>query len=201
MDEVTIPARVSSFPLHHIVRVAVERAAGDCIRCELFHRGTAANLTTKHKYYSSELEEELRSHAVFVDGIERQVSPKLYRILQAQETSLPIEGDELLIDASLLNEDSISKATSASTYPSWFQYDPLQGQNSIRLIAIERCDMGFEHAPIYCRLVHVDLSTKPIYQALSYEWKHGSTEDPIIYMNGLPHMVRHNLHQALLRFG
>ncbi|PMD21736.1 HET-domain-containing protein, partial [Hyaloscypha hepaticicola] len=46
----------------------------------------------------------------------------------------------------------------------------------------------------------VDLSTKPIYQALSYEWKHGSTEGPIIYMNGLPHMVRHNLHQALLRF-
>ncbi|KAI9746007.1 MAG: hypothetical protein M1818_000688 [Claussenomyces sp. TS43310] len=75
-----------------------------------------------------------------------------------------------------------------------FQYTPLNTGQDIRLVALGR-ETAYD--VIRCRLVDVPISTRPAYEALSYEWG-PSEHDESIYVNDALHRVRRNLYDALI---
>ncbi|RYP05770.1 hypothetical protein DL764_003587 [Monosporascus ibericus] len=73
-------------------------------------------------------------------------------------------------------------------------YRPMLG-DEIRLLRIQ----PGSHPAISCELVHVPLSQKPLFWALSYAW--GSRENPKgIFVNGGQFSITDNLHAALIEF-
>ena len=75
--------------------------------------------------------------------------------------------------------------------PTW--YEPLQEQDEIRILRLEPGDEG---SPVICTLIHVTLSERPVYDALSYQW---GSEDVLKYIDiqGTAWRVRENLYWAL----
>jgi hypothetical protein len=76
-----------------------------------------------------------------------------------------------------------------------FKYVPLPLPTSIRLVVLEQAS-GQE--PIRCKLISVESSKKPTYEALSYEWGPTSNRNWPIYINGAWYEVRKNLYDALV---
>lgn len=74
------------------------------------------------------------------------------------------------------------------------KYIPLGFRTSIRLVVIHP---GSGDEPIRCHLIHTKLD-EMAYEALSYEWKEESNDDPMINVNGENVTVRKNLHDALV---
>ncbi|TGO29922.1 hypothetical protein BPAE_0009g00170 [Botrytis paeoniae] len=66
---------------------------------------------------------------------------------------------------------------------------------AIRLVVIHPGSGG---EPIRCHLMHTKLGERN-YEALSYEWKEESHDDPRINVNGEDITVRRNLHVALVQ--
>lgn len=72
-----------------------------------------------------------------------------------------------------------------------FPYEPLNRHTEIRVVTLES---GSKDDPVRCKIKNVDFTHR--YEAVSYEWGPvGDTE--CIYVNGLPFMIRKNLHDAL----
>jgi Heterokaryon incompatibility protein (HET) len=77
-----------------------------------------------------------------------------------------------------------------------YGYQQLHGVAAIRLLHVEP---GYGSEPITCHLSHTSLTSKPIYEALSYTW--GSTGRPqVISCDGYKIPVTRNLYAALVRF-
>ena len=77
-----------------------------------------------------------------------------------------------------------------------YGYQQLHGVAAIRLLHVEP---GYSSEPITCHLSHTSLTSKPIYEALSYTW--GSTEcSQVISCDGHEILVTRNLYAALVRY-
>ncbi|KAF7932257.1 hypothetical protein BELL_0282g00080 [Botrytis elliptica] len=74
------------------------------------------------------------------------------------------------------------------------KYRPLVSRTAIRLVVIHP---GSGDEPIRCHLIHTKLG-EIAYEALSYEWKEESNDDPMINVSGENITVRKNLHDALV---
>ncbi|TGO12522.1 hypothetical protein BTUL_0087g00350 [Botrytis tulipae] len=74
------------------------------------------------------------------------------------------------------------------------KYKSLGSRTAIRLVVIHP---GSGDEPIRCHLIHTKLG-EMAYEALSYEWKEESNDDPMINVNGENITVRKNLHDALV---
>jgi hypothetical protein len=75
-----------------------------------------------------------------------------------------------------------------------YHLSPLTDSDEIRLLYLAPSSLNER---IQCVTFHANLSSKPEYEALSYEW--GSKEMKIITLNGEDYSVRTNLFDALLR--
>ncbi|KAI9650393.1 hypothetical protein NHQ30_000407 [Ciborinia camelliae] len=81
----------------------------------------------------------------------------------------------------------------ASNSKSRLKYKHLASATSIRLVVIHP---GSGATPLECHLLHTQLGEMG-YEALSYEWKEASDDDPSIIVNGKNITVRKNLFDAL----
>lgn len=85
-----------------------------------------------------------------------------------------------------------------------YTYDPLDDtQDEIRLIRFTSRDQSLEQGhfspPLKLGLVHVSLTARPQYHALSYVW--GSARKPdVVHVNGKTINITRSLYEALLRF-
>ncbi|KAG4028112.1 hypothetical protein MFRU_024g00820 [Monilinia fructicola] len=73
------------------------------------------------------------------------------------------------------------------------KYKPLKSATAIRLAVIHP---GSNDNPIECHLIHAKLG-ETAYEALSYEWKEASQNDPMIIVNDKRIIIRKNLYHAL----
>ncbi|KAF7935350.1 uncharacterized protein EAE97_008257 [Botrytis byssoidea] len=74
------------------------------------------------------------------------------------------------------------------------KYKSLGSRAAIRLVVIHP---GSGDEPIRCHLIHTKLG-EMAYEALSYEWKEESNDDPTVNVSGENVTVRKNLHDALV---
>ncbi|THV46385.1 hypothetical protein BGAL_0390g00020 [Botrytis galanthina] len=84
---------------------------------------------------------------------------------------------------------------------STFEYEPLDLDKpaAIRIFILSG---GSGDSPINSSILHVDLkdpSGAIRYEALSYEWKVASSDDPIILVDGCEFRIRKNLYDALIQ--
>src|SRR4030081_1831298 len=75
-----------------------------------------------------------------------------------------------------------------------FKYSPLCQPTDFRLVTLKQ---GSHDEPIRCWLSNYQFDQNICYEAVSYEW--GPREDhKVIQLNGVPHMIRKNLYDALV---
>jgi hypothetical protein len=80
---------------------------------------------------------------------------------------------------------------------STYEYQPLEGNRVIRLVELSPALSA--NSPLRCNIVHVALERKPVYTALSYEWK-GEERDHLLTRNGKTTLwITSNCHAALTR--
>ncbi|KAK6593978.1 ankyrin repeat and sam domain containing protein 6 [Botrytis cinerea] len=82
-----------------------------------------------------------------------------------------------------------------------FEYQPLDldQPTAIRILILSG---GSGNSPIESSILHTDLkdpSSTIKYEALSYEWKEASNDDPIILVNNCEFRIRKNLYDALIQ--
>jgi hypothetical protein len=82
-----------------------------------------------------------------------------------------------------------------------FIYSPLDRKHEIRLLRLKRRQFSSSSDEIECELLHVNLDTKPYYEALSYEWGPPANSPFWISVDGKLHRVRENLSDALRDYG
>lgn len=75
-----------------------------------------------------------------------------------------------------------------------YKYIPLSQPTNIRLVTLEK---GSDDEPIQCQLTDVEFTQNTFYEAVSYEWG-PRDRDKLIYLNGVPYMIRKNLYDALV---
>ncbi|APA14535.1 hypothetical protein sscle_13g093050 [Sclerotinia sclerotiorum 1980 UF-70] len=84
---------------------------------------------------------------------------------------------------------------------STFEYQPLN-PDQLKAIRILVLSGGCGDIPIESSLLHIDLRAPSVtvkYEALSYEWKEVSSDDPFILVNGCKFRIRKNLYDALIQ--
>ncbi|KAJ8060921.1 hypothetical protein OCU04_010001 [Sclerotinia nivalis] len=84
---------------------------------------------------------------------------------------------------------------------STFEYQPLDPDQptAIRILVLSG---GCGDIPIESSILHIDLRAPSVtvkYEALSYEWKEPSSDDPFILVNSCKFQIRKNLYDALLQ--
>ena len=68
----------------------------------------------------------------------------------------------------------------------------------IRLLRIHAADgSSTEDAPLRCEIYVADLTTRPIYTALSYVWGERASPPDLVFCNGVPFPVTRNCYSAL----
>ncbi|CAG8950453.1 hypothetical protein HYFRA_00006949 [Hymenoscyphus fraxineus] len=152
----------------------------------------------------------VRSHPTEINCSQISLQGFHQNIYQAYEIADEIGGFMHAMDTDISSQDpphaesqnvAISPQLPSNTKETYkYQYSPLKSQSQFRLIAFHREEQDDPRAErLNCELAHFSLDdTAPRYRALSYEWGFPSDDDPRIWINGMPHIIRKNLFCAML---